>query len=1043
MNKLKNIIITLLLIAFTVSAAAQDGFRVTGTVRDENGEPLAGVGIIEKGTTNGTVTDFDGKYSIVVSNPNSSLTFNYISYDEESVNLKGKAVVNLRMTPVSTPLDEAVVIGYNTVRRSDLTGSVSSVAGKALEGFKTSSVLEALGGQISGVLITSEDGTPGSGFDVKIRGVGSLNGDSSPVYIVDGFEVDDLSFVANQDILSIDVLKDASAAAIYGSRAANGVVLVTTKSGQEGRMRVAYNGSASYRVISKQLDVLSPYEFVKLQMEINETRYAGAYYSDQLDSDGNPYRFQTLDDYIGYDGINWQKEAFSPTWSQSHDVSISGGSKDTKYLVTFSHFDEDGIFSNSGYEKNTVRAKFNQNLTRWLTMDLSVSYASTLKTGIGTSESSGSMSVLSSLLRARPTAGIQMSDEDFLKTPYDPLEEEYSNAPSANPIQQSLSVTNKTKSEQWIANGALTFKFTNWLTFKSAGVYNSTHSRRDLFYGESSTQAYRNGGAYGEARTTKTYRWTNTNTLTYKQKIKKHNITAMLGHEVSYYNTSYLRGQSQDFPLDDLGSDYLTMGATPTLVESSMSDNTRLSFFAQGIYNWANRYHFTATFRADASSVFSANHKWGYFPSFAAAWTISEEPFMKGAKNWLSNLKLRVGWGMVGNDRISNYLSLDLYSVSKYGVGSSLTTVLLPEQLANYDLKWEASTTTNIGLDMGFLDHRLNLTIDLFNKDTKDLLLAQDLSYVSGFSSQWQNSGKIRNQGLEITLNTVNIKKRNFHWGTDFNISFIKNTLVSLPNDTEYMLSHSDFQSLFSEYDYISRVGSTIGNMYGYIFDGVYQYSDFNTSPSGGYVLKDGVADISPLAGTTVVPGMVKYKDINGDGVITTDDRTIIGNGYPKWYGGMTNTFTFYGVDISFMFQFSYGNDVYNATRMFSTQTQDERANQLAETADRWTTTNASNTVPSATGYIKYSIYSRFIEDGSFLRLKNATVGYTFPEKWTNKFYVTKLRIYFTGQNLFTITKYSGYDPEVNMRSSPLMPGFDWGAYPKSRVYTMGIELNF
>ncbi len=1043
-NALKYISVAALWAVCAFSAAAGDGIRVTGTVRDAEGEPLIGAGVLEKGTANGTVTDMDGNYSITVSDDNAVLTFSYISYEDETVAIRGKKVVNVQMRPMSTSLDEAVVIGYNTVRRSDLTGSVASVGSRAIEGFKTGSVLEALGGQISGVLITSSDGTPGSGFDIKIRGVGSINGDASPVFIVDGFEVDDLSFISNQDILSVVVLKDASASAISGARAANGVVLVTTKSGQEGRMRVSYNGSASYRTISKRIDVLNPYDFVKLQVELNESRYAGTYYNPGLDSSGNPYRFTSLEDYIGYGGIDWQAEAFTPTWSQNHDVSVSGGSKDTKYTVTFSHFDEDGIFSNSSYSKNTARVKFSQNLTRWLTLDLSVNYASSLKQGIGTSGTSGSMSVLTSLLRARPTAGIRMDDDYFLHSPFDPLELEYNNSPSANPIQQSLAVTNKTRNEQWIANAALTLKITKWLTFKTSGVYNVTNSRNDIFYGESSSQAYRNGGSYGEAKTAKTYRWMNTNTLTYRQKIKKHNITAMIGHEVSYYNTSYLRGQAQDFPMDYLGSDYLTMGASPTLVQSSMSDYMRLSFFAQGIYNWDNRYYLTATVRADASTVFAADNKWGCFPSFAAAWTISNEKFMKNAKKkWLSNLKLRAGWGMVGNDRISNYLSLDLYSVSKYGLGSSLTTVLTPSQLANHNLKWEASNTANVGVDAGFFDSRLNITIDLFNKDTKDLLLARDLSHVTGFSSQWQNSGKLRNQGLEISVNSINIKKRNFHWGTDLNISFIRNTLVSLPDDTVYMLSRTGFNSLFSQYDYMAAVGSAIGNMYGYVFDGVYQYSDFTVTPGGVYALKEGVADISSLAGKTAVPGMVKYKDLDGDGVITTADRTIIGNGYPDWYGGMTNTFSFYGVDLSFMFQFSYGNDVYNATRMFTTQSQDERSNQLAEVADRWTAAHASNSVPSATGYIKYQLYSRFIEDGSFLRLKNVTLGYTFPEKWTNKIYVSKLRVYATAQNLFTLTHYSGYDPEVSMNSSPLMPGLDWSAYPKSRVLTFGLELNF
>ena len=386
-----------------VSAIAQDKITVTGTVLDETDTPMIGAGVQEKGTGNGVITDIDGHFSIEVA-PDATLTFNYISYKSFDMDVNGRAVINVKMEPDNNILDEVVVVGYNTVKRSDLTGSVSSVGAKSLEDFKTGSVMEALGGQIAGVQITQADGTPGSSFDIKIRGVGSVNGDSSPLYIVDGFEVDNLDFISNQDILSIDVLKDASASAIYGARAANGVVLVTTKSGREGRPQITYNGSASYREISRRMDLLSPYEFVALQVELNEERYANRYYREGVDDNGVPYRFQSIDDYLnGYTGIDWQEEAFRPTWSKNHDVSISGGSKDTKYTVSFSHFDENGIFINSGYQKNTARVKLNQKLFNWLTLDLSVNYANTVKDGIGTSGSYGSLNVLSSILRARPT----------------------------------------------------------------------------------------------------------------------------------------------------------------------------------------------------------------------------------------------------------------------------------------------------------------------------------------------------------------------------------------------------------------------------------------------------------------------------------------------------------------------------------------------------------------------------------------------------------------------------------------------------------------
>lgn len=1038
---MKKIISTLLLMVFMMPVYAQEKIVVKGTVLDETGVPMIGAGVTEDGTTNGVVTNLDGEYAITVS-PEAVLTFRYIGYADLSVAVEGRRAVDVTLQPDNDVLDEVVVIGYGTMKKSDLTGSVSSVSSKSLENFKTGSVIEALGGQVAGVSITAADGTPGAGYDIKIRGVGTVNGESSPLYIVDGFEVDDISVIANQDIHSVDFLKDASASAIYGARAANGVVLVTTKSGREGRPQITYNGSASYRVLSNKLELLSPYDFVALQMEVNPTKYADTYFKSGNDEDGNPYKYQTLEDYRNLDSseyVDWQDEAFRPTWSQNHEVSVRGGTKDSQYTVSFSHFDENGIFTNSGFTKNNARVKIQQKIFKWLTFTGSLNYTNSRRTGIGTGGGQ-----LANLLTYRPVGGLKVSAYELRHLMYDPTAQAESNFDSnkINPIVQAESVDDIREQEQWIGNAALSVQLAKGLTFKTSGTYNVNNQRRDLFYYETSSQAYRAGGVYGQSTMTKALRWQNSNTLNYKRTFaKKHSVDAVLGHEVSYSGTEALVGQAKDFPFGDLGSDNLGLGATPSLVETSKAESTRLSFFARGFYSYDDRYMVTATFRADASTVFSKANKWGFFPSFAASWNIGNEPWLEDAE-WLSALKLRAGWGTVGNDRITNYLSMDLYTDSKYGVGTTQTTVLTPKQLANSNLKWEGSTTTNVGLDLGFFDSRLNITADAFIKDTKDLLLAQNLSYVTGFQSQWQNIGKIRNKGIEVSLNSVNFNKRNFFWSTDFNLSFIRNTLVALQDGTDYMMSRSGFNSNFTEYDYIAYVGSAMGDMYGYVFDGVYQSSDFNMLPDGTMQLKPGVTDLSPR-GTSPAPGVVKYKDINGDGKITTEDRTTIGNGYPDFYGGLTNSFQFYGVDFSFMFQFSLGNDVYNATRMYITQSRTERTNQLAEVADRWMALNASTKVPAATGYIPYDIYSRFIEDGSYLRLKNVTLGYTLPENLTRNIYVSRLRLYVTAQNLFCLTGYSGYDPEVNTLSSPLMPGFDWGAYPKSKVFTFGVELQF
>lgn len=1036
---MKKYISILFAMILTVSVSAQDKITVKGTVLDETGTPMIGAGVIEKGTSNGTVTDMDGIYTLKVK-ADASLVFSFISYATQTVPVEGRSTVDVTLEPDRNVLNEVVVVGYGTMKKSDLTGSVASVSAKALEKFRTGSVLEALGGQVAGVSVTAADGTPGAGYDIKIRGVGTANGDASPLYIVDGFEVDDINFIASHDIYSIDYLKDASAAAIYGARAANGVVLVTTKSGREGQPQVSYNGSASYRVLSKRLELLTPYEFVALQDET--FGYGSQYFMAGTDADGNPYKYQSIEDYRNLDPseyVDWQSEAFRPTWSQNHDISIRGGTKNAQYSVSFSHFDENGIFVNSGYVKDNARIKIQQKITKWLTFSGSLNYTNYNRSGIGTGGNQ-----LANLLRYRPVGGLKVSAYDLRHLMYDPASEDDNSFDSnmINPIIQAENTDYVRKGEQWIGNAQLTVQLAKGLTFKTSGTYNANYGRRDAFYHESTSQAYRSGGPWGESQMSRDIRWQNSNTLNYKKVFaKKHTLDAMLGHEVSFKGSEYLKGQAKNFSFDDLGNDNLGLGAVPSLVDTYRAESMRLSFFARAFYSYKDRYMLTATVRADASSVFSAKHKWGYFPSFSAAWNMAEEPWLEHVSA-ISMLKIRAGWGTVGNDRITNYLSQNLYTDVKYGVGTNPMIVLTPKQIANHDLKWEGSTTTNIGIDLGLFDSRLTITADAFIKDTKDLLIAQNLAYVTGFGSQWQNVGKIRNAGAELSINSVNFNNRHFFWSTDFNMSFVKNTLVALQDGDKYLMARSGFNSNFTEYDYVSYVGSSLGDMYGYVYDGVYQSSDFVTTPDGGMILKKGVADMS-TRGITPAPGVIRYKDMTGDGKITPEDRTSIGNGYPLLYGGITNTFNIYGFDFSFMLQYSIGNDVYNATRMFCTMTNVRRANTLSEVADRWTPTNASTQVNSALGYIKYDVTSRFIEDGSYLRLKNITLGYTLPESFTRRFHVSKLRLYATAQNLFCLTSYSGYDPEVNTLTSPLTPGFDWGAYPKSQTYTFGVELQF
>lgn len=1035
--------ITLLALIMSIGMFAQN--MVKGTVVDETDLPMIGATVMIKGAAGGTITDFDGNFTISAKK-GQVIAISYIGYKTQEVKYTNQQKIAVKMVPDSKALDEVVVVGYGSMKRSDLTGSVSSIAAKDVKEFQSSSVLGALGGQIAGVQITQSDGGPGSGFNINIRGVGTMTGDASPLFIVDGFEVDNIDNIANADIESMEFLKDASSSAIYGARAANGVVMITTKSGKAGKPSITYNGSATYRKITKKLDLLTPYEFAKLQEDI-DPKYADTYWKEGNDENGLPYRFQSLNDYIGVGGVDWQDATFNPTWSQDHNLSITGGDEATTYSLLFTRYNENGIFNNSGFDRTTAKFRVKQKIMKDITLDATINYAQTNKKGVGTTADSGRFNMLAQILSARPTGGLRLTDEELLSSAIDPVMlEDGSSLAQVNPVIQTESVTNKKRAEMWSGNASLTWQIMKGLTFKTAATYNTTNSRVDRFFKDGSKEAFRNGQKpYGETQMIRDVRWTNSNNLTWKQKInKKNSYDIMLGHEISYRSSEFLLGQAMDFPFDHLGNNNLGLGATPSKVNSDFNDKKLLSFFARGNYNYDNRYLLTATVRADGSTVFSKKHKWGFFPSFSAAWRVSEEAFMKDVEA-VSNLKVRFGWGIVGNDRISNYLSLDLYENKKYGIGNSLTTVLTPKQIKNQNLKWEGSSSVNLGLDLGLFANRLSLSADFFIKDTKDLLLAQELAHVTGFDKQYQNVGKIRNKGMEFSISSTNIQTKSFTWNTNFNISIIRNELRALESGANYKTTRSGFDSNFTQDDYIAIVGSSLGAIYGYEFDGIYQSSDFYTTPDHKYILKEGITNNTRYTDAGGLrPGVVKYKDQNGDGIITTADRTVIGNAIPKWYGGITNTFAWKGIDFSFMFQFNYGNDIYNATRLYATQSRNGRTNMLAEVADRWTETNASNLVPSTKGYVTNDVYSRFVEDGSFLRLKNVTLGYTLPKKWTQKAYIKRMRVYATGQNLFCISGYSGYDPEVSTAgNNPMTPGLDWGAYPKSRVFTFGIDLQF
>lgn len=1018
-------------------------YKLSGNIKDDEGKPVIGASVVVVGSTRGTSSDGKGNYTLSVKK-GETIQASFLGYDSQSRVIDGQTSINFSLASSNNNINEVVVVGYGTSKRADLTGSVSSLNASQVEGFKSSSVLNAMSGQIAGVQISSQDGAPGGGVDIKIRGIGTITGDAGPLYIVDGFQVENIDYLSNKDIQSIEILKDASAAAIYGSRGANGVVLVTTKSGEAGRNIVNVSTSASYREITKKIGVLNPYEFVKLQVELGPSN-AAIYFKPGNDDFGVPYRYQSLDDYIGVPGIDWQDEVFNPTWSFDTNISLQGGTNNTKYNLSFTNYKEDGIFVNSGYDKNAAKFRINQTLNKVISIDLTVNYVATSKFGIGTSGDSGRLNMLTQILQARPTGGLALSDEDLLQSAVDPyIEANEPNLAQVNPLKQAQSVDDMTKSQFWQTNMSINFKLAKNLSLRSSGSYSTNNIRRDIFYHEGSKEAYRAGQKpLAQASSKLDLRWSVNNYLTYNFSRNRHKFQAMLGQEIVCNSSKYLQGNANQFTAGELGSDNMGLGV-PTAISSLYTNKGLMSFFTRVNYSFSDRYLLTGTLRYDGSSVFADSNKWSVSPSFSFAWRINEENFLKNSRV-ISNLKFRAGWGVVGNDRIPSFLSMDLYELIKYGVVTDIQSVFINKQLPNSDIGWESSMTTNVGVDIGLLKNKISLTVDAFLKDTRNLLLNADKPYVSGFQSQYMNVGKIRNKGIELTLNTVNIQRPNgFMWKTDFNISFIRNSLVSLVGGQQSRLDRSGFDGNIAN-DYIAIIGRPLGMMYGYMVDGVYQHSDFDINASTGQMnLKPGITDISKHLGVPVKPGSIKYRDIDNNGYIDENDRTVIGNGTPKYFGGITNSMFYKGIDFSFMFQFNYGNDIYNATRLFLSQSDLDKYNRSDLVANRWTETNATNEMHSARGFQRNDVTSQFIEDGSFLRLKNVAIGYTFPRKLTSKIRLERVRVYASAQNLWTLTNYTGSDPEVSMRASnPMTPGVDFGAYPKSRILSFGLDIQF
>lgn len=1051
----------MLFVLFSMTVAMAQ-VLVKGTVIDKTGESVIGASIQVKGTTQGTITDIDGKFSLGVPDKKSVIVISFIGYATKELQVDPSKPMSIVLEEDTKVLDEVVVVGYQEVRKKDLTGSVAKADMNELLNTPVGSFDQTLGGRIAGVNVSSGEGTPGGTMNIVIRGNNSLTQDNSPLYVIDGFPVEDAAIASTinpSDIESLDILKDASATAIYGARGANGVVIITTKKGKVGKAQITYDGSVTMQHVTRTIPMMDAYEFVKLQAETYPASIANSTGGYLMEYQGKQW---TLEDYRDIFQYDWQDEILRTALQHNHNIRITGGTEGVRYNASVSYYNQDGILLNSGYERFQARANTVVKRDK-LDISLTTNYSRSIQTGSTPSETSysGMNNLFYSVWGYRPVTYPNKSMESLLNDVMDEAIDS-SNDYRFNPIRSLKEEYRKYYINNLQMNGYVSYEFIKGLKLKVSGGYTYDARKNDQFnnsntrYGGPTSTDKVNAQIIRNERLT----WLNENTLTYQTNIKKkHFFNSLIGITFQNSDYEYYSLKSTHIPNESLGMAGMADG-TLSSSSSLKSSWAMMSYLARLNYNYKSKYYATASFRADGSSKFSKKHRYGYFPSGSLAWNFMEEEFMAPIKKVVGAGKLRVSWGLTGNNRIGEYDYYALLQMLKekqgdyisngsipsgvYPFDNDMSSVgMVPVSLPNEDLKWETTEQWNVGLDLSFFDERLNFKADVYRKTTRDLLLEASLPLVSGYYSATKNIGKVRNDGLELSLSTVNIKTKDFTWTSDFNIAFNKNEVLELAENQLSLTTAAKFdQNYNSQPSYIAKVGLPMGMMYGYLYEGTYKYDDFIKS-GNSYTLKDNVPYFSSEANTQ--PGMPKYKDINGDGVIDSNDRTIIGRGLPIHTGGFTNSFAYKGFDLSIFFQWSYGNDIMNANRLFFENAGGKKdLNQFASYANRWTPGNPDSDIPAATKSASNNVISsRIIEDGSYLRLKTVTLGYTFPKTLIAKAKLSNARVYLAAQNLWTWTSYSGYDPEVSIRNSALTPGLDFSSYPRAFTLSFGVNLGF
>ena len=1051
--------LTVLLTSLAVSLASvwnmsAQNTEVKGRVTDTAGEPLVAVTVYESGnTSNGTVTDIDGNYTISVP-PTATLIFSCLGFEEVQEVVAKRNTINVSLAEEQLSIDaaEVVSIGYGTVSRRDLTGSVSKVDMGDIMKTPVTNFDQALTGRIAGVVVSTSDGALGAEANITIRGNNSLTQSSAPLYIIDGFpsESSMATSLNSADIESIDILKDASATAIYGARGANGVIVITTKQGVEGKPKINFSASWTGSKIANKIDLMDGYEFVEFQTD----RY-GVY------NGTNPYLDEgyTLEDYKDAVWLDWQDEVYRPALTQNYNISLSGGSKEmgNRYNISFSALDQDGIIVKSNFQRYQGKINFIQKIGKRIELNVLANYSRSVTNGVTPTDAQQSSSasgwLIYSLWGYRPVKPLKNgSIENYM----DELVDEDVNSADDyrfNPAKTVRNEYRKTIVDYLNANASLSWTIIDDLVLKVSGGYTMNKRRREEFNGSQTYTGYAGSpsgkGINGAIYWTDQITWLNENTLTWTKHVRRnHHLNLLAGVTFQGQNMDYKGVRAEQLSTEALGLNGLNTGEYQNVTPYER-DWTLMSGLFRLNYNYKYKYYLTASFRADGSSKFPADNRWGYFPSAGLSWNFNREEALKNSR-WLKNGKLRLSWGLTGNNRTTT--PYDYYAQITTVPGDSqsydyvfngqVVSGYFPNNMSNEKLKWETTEQWNVGLDLSFFENdRIRVTADWYLKNTYDLLLQATMPASSGYTSAMMNIGSMRNSGWEFSLETLNINHRNFQWNTTFNIAFNRNKVTALTQNQYSLFSAVNWDQRFnSQYPYITQVGKPSGLMYGYIYEGTYKSDDF----ANGSLLKPGIPYSAATGRSNVKPGDPKYKDINGDGVIDDNDRTVIGCGQPIHTGGFGNSFYFYGFDVNIFFSWSFGNDILNANRLIFENGNIANLNQLASYTDRYDSVKNPDSDMPAIGANDMFVYSsRVVEDGSFLKLRNVSVGYTLPRNVLRKMHFDTMRVYVSADNVWTWTKYSGPDPEVSTRNSVLTPGFDWSAYPRSIGVTAGVSFTF